>query len=76
MNRIIVTDLRLFAIGDQWGAVVELRDGKEVPIWAVNGNTGNPPWLADEKEYEKWYNLSLEDAHKQGFFLEGEANEQ
>ena len=72
MSKTVVTDLRLFAIRDQWGAVVELEDGKEIPVWAVNGNEGNPPWLDNEKEYERWYNLALEEAHKQGFVLEGE----
>ena len=72
MSKTVVTDLRLFAIGDQWGAVVELADGKEIPVWAVNGNEGNPPWLDNEKEYERWYNLALEEAHEQGFVLEGE----
>lgn len=71
-RRIAITDLRLVAAGDQWGAVVELDDGTEVPVWAVNGNDGNPPWLGDEKEYERWYNLALEEAHRRGFFLEGE----
>lgn len=71
-DRIIVTDLRLVANGDQWGAVVELQDEKEVPVWAVNGNEGTPPWLNDEKEYERWYNLALEEAHRLGYWLEGE----
>lgn len=71
-DRIIVTDLRLVANGDQWGAVVELQDEKEVPVWAVNGNDGTPPWLNDEKEYERWYNLALEEAHRLGYWLEGE----
>lgn len=68
----MITDLRLVANGDQWGAVVELNDGTEVPVWAVNGNEGLPPWLTDEKAYEEWYNFALEEARRQGFFLEGE----
>lgn len=68
----MITDLRLVANGDQWGAVAELDDDREIPVWAVNGNEGTPPWLTDEKEYERWYNLALEEAHKQGYFLEGE----
>ena len=68
----IMVDLRLIAAGDQWGAVAELEDGIEVPVWAVNGNDGNPPWLGNEREYQSWYNLALEEAPKAGLFLEGE----
>lgn len=68
----IITDIRLFAIGDQWGAEVEYPDGSTEPIWAVNGNQGSPDWENDEKEYEEWYNRALDEAHKQGFKLEGE----
>lgn len=68
----MITDLRLVAAGDQWGAVAELENGTEIPVWAVNGNDGNPPWLDNEKEYERWYNLALEEAHRQDLFLEGE----
>lgn len=68
----VMTDLRLVAAGDQWGAVAELENGTEVPVWAVNGNDGSPPWIGSEKEYERWYNLALEEAHRQGLFLEGE----
>ena len=31
-EKTIITDLRLVAVGDQWGAVAELEDGTEVPI--------------------------------------------
>lgn len=74
MKKIVITDLRLFAMGDQWGAVAELTDGSKVPIWAVNGNDPNevPPWKEDEKQYEDWYNRALDEAHRQGMFLEGE----
>lgn len=68
----IATDIRLVANGDQWGAVAELEDGTEIPIWAVNGNDETPPWLLSEKVYEDWYNRALEEAHKQKVFLEGE----
>lgn len=73
-SRIMISDLRLFAMGDQWGAVVELMDGSEVPIWAVNGNDKGdmPPWAKSVKAYESWYNRSLEEAHRQGYYLEGE----
>lgn len=71
----VICDLRLFAIGDQWGAVAELEDGREVPVWAVNGNEGIPPWEGDEKAYEDWYNRALEEAHRQGLYLEGELSE-
>ncbi len=71
-TKTVMCDLRLFAIGDQWGAVAELEDGSEVPVWAVNGNEGIPPWEGDEKEYEYWYNCALEEAHRQGMYLEGE----
>jgi hypothetical protein len=74
-TKTVICDIRLFAIGDQWGAVAELEDGSEVPIWAVNGNEGIPPWEGDEKEYEDWYNRALEEAHRQGMFLEGELSE-
>lgn len=72
----VVTDLRLFARGDQWGAVVELQDGTEVPVWAVNGHDPRevPPWEDDEKAYEDWYNRALEEAHRQGYWLEGEVD--
>lgn len=72
MSIITMTDLKLISFCDQWGAVAEMEDGTEIPIWAVNGNDGDPPWLDDEKEYERWYNLALEEAHRQGLFLEGE----
>lgn len=72
MNIITITDLKLVSACDQWGAVAELEDGTEIPVWAVNGNDCDPPWLNDEKEYEYWYNLALEEAHRQGLFLEGE----
>ena len=70
----VMVDLRLFAQGDQWGAIAELEDGTEVPIWAVNGNDPDeiPPWETSEAEYERWYNLALDEAHDQGFVLEGE----
>lgn len=70
----VMVDLRLFAQGDQWGAIAELEDGTEVPIWAVNGNDPHeiPPWETSEAEYERWYNLALDEAHDQGFVLEGE----
>jgi hypothetical protein len=68
----IITDLHLFAIGDQWGAEVEYPNGATEPIWAVNGNEGTPDWERDEKSYEEWYNRALDEAHKQGFKLEGE----
>jgi hypothetical protein len=74
-TKTVICDLRLFAIGDQWGAVAELEDGSEVPVWAVNGNEGFPPWENDEKEYEDWYNRALEEAHRQGLYLEGELSE-
>lgn len=69
-----ITDLRLFAIGDQWGAEVEFPDGTTEPIWAVNGNEGTPDWEKDEKAYEEWYNRALDEAHRQGYILEGEAS--
>ena len=61
----VMVDLRLFAQGDQWGAIAELEDGTEVPIWAVNGNDPDeiPPWETSEAEYERWYNLALDEAH-------------
>lgn len=70
----VMVDLRLFAQGDQWGAIAELEDGTEVPVWAVNGNDPDeiPPWETSEAEYERWYNLALDEAHDQGFVLEGE----
>ena len=70
----VMVDLRLFAQGDQWGAIAELEDGTEVPVWAVNGNDPDeiPPWETSDAEYEKWYNLALDEAHDQGFVLEGE----
>lgn len=76
MKKEMVSDLRLFARGDQWGAVVVLLDGTEVPVWAVNGNdpAETPPWLKDDKSYEDWYNRALEEAHRQGYLLEGEAS--
>lgn len=72
---VVMSDLRLVACGDQWGAVAELEDGTEVPVWAVNGNDGPPPWLGDEKEYERYYDLALEEAHRRGFLLEGEVGQ-
>ena len=74
IEKTIATDIRLFAIGDQWGAVAETEDGKEIPVWAVNGNDPNetPPWETDDKAYEEWYNRALDEAHLQGIFLEGE----
>jgi hypothetical protein len=74
MEKIVISHIRLFAIGDQWGAVAEMEDGSEVPIWAVNGNDPSevPPWEKDEKQYEEWYNRALDAAHEQGMFLEGE----
>ena len=74
-KEIIITDLRLVASGDQWGAVAELEDGSEVPVWAVNGNAEMPPWLHSEGEYEDWYNRALDEAHRQGMYLEGECEE-
>ena len=29
--------------------------------------------LFDQKEYEEWYNSALDDAHRQGYILSGEA---
>lgn len=74
MKKTIISDIRLFAIGDQWGAVAELMDGSEVPVWAVNGNDPGevPPWEKGERQYEEWYNRALDAAHEQGMFLEGE----
>lgn len=72
MKKRIISDLHLFAIGDQWGAEVEFPDGSTEPIWAVNGNEGIPDWDKNEKSYEEWYNRALEEAHRQGFCLEGE----
>lgn len=73
-EKTIATDIRLFAIGDQWGAVAEMEDGEEIPIWAVNGNDPGepPPWEDNEDYYEKWFNLALEEAHRSGIALEGE----
>lgn len=75
MSTKIITDLRLFAIGDQWGAEVEHPDGTTEPIWAVNGNEGTPDWEKDEKSYEEWYNRALDEAHRQGYYLEGEVKD-
>lgn len=73
----VATDIRLVANGDQWGAVAEMQDGTEIPVWAVNGHEPGeiPPWLKDEKQYEGWYNRALEAAHEQGIVLEGEVQE-
>lgn len=72
----IMSDLRLVANGDQWGAVAELQDGTEVPVWAVNGNNPGevPPWLTSDGAYEDWYNRALEEAHDQDLWLEGEVD--